>query len=300
MRGAADCGCGVRRPPASLRAARAERRGVGRACAERLGIDPSGFRPVLFREVAERVLPYVPPPHLTMGGRSFHLFGFLVGVGAALGIQLAIRRAQRTGLDERTMKWLLAWVTTGGFVGGHVLDLLVYEPRSVLTDPLSLLRIWESLGSFGGFAGTAIGSLTYFAAAGTKDRLGYADAIAWAFPTTWFFGRLGCAFAYDHVGAPTSALLGQRYADGVVRHNLGLEEALFTLALAASFWVLGRAPRRPGFFLGGMMAAYAPFRFVLDYGRVADARYLGLTPAQYGCALLGLAGVAFLRYRPKA
>lgn len=243
------------------------------------------------------MLPYLAPPHLTIGGRTLHLFGFLVGVGWTLGVQLAIKRAKDTGLSEATMKWLLFWVTFGGFVGGHVFDLLAYEPASVLADPLKLLRIWESLGSFGGFAGTALASTAFLVIKRVDRRLGYADAIAWAFPVCWSFGRLGCAFAYDHVGKPTASLLGQRYSDGVVRHNLGLEEALFTMGLAATFLVLGRQPRRPGFFLGWMMLAYAPFRFFLDVLRTEDARYSGLTPAQYGTILLGLGGAAVLLRR---
>jgi phosphatidylglycerol:prolipoprotein diacylglycerol transferase len=53
-----------------------------------------------------------------------------------------------------------------------------------------------------------------------------------------------------------------------------------------------------------MCIAYAPTRFALDflrvhandYGREADPRYGGLTPAQWGCLIL-LAGGIFFAYR---
>lgn len=244
------------------------------------------------------MLPYLAPPKLVIGHSTLYLFGFLVGAGGTIGVQLAIARARALGLVEATMRWLLLWVVVGGFVGAHVIDLLVYEPQRVLRDPGSLLRIWETMGSFGGFAGTALGALTFFAVARVDRRLAYADAIAWAFPVAWCLGRVGCALAYDHVGRPTSFFLGQRYVDRVVRHNLGLEEALFTAVLAGLFMVAGRAPRREGFFLGWMLLVYAPFRFFLDYLRIEDVRYLSLTPAQYGSVVLGLAGLAFLVRRP--
>lgn len=244
------------------------------------------------------MLPYLAPPKLVIGGATLYLFGFLVGAGGTIGVQLALKRARVVGLRVDTMGWLLFWVTVGGFVGAHVLDLLVYEPRSVLADPMKLLRIWESLGSFGGFAGSTLAAFAYFWLAKVKRRMELADAVAWAFPVAWAFGRLGCAFAYDHVGRPTTFFLGQRYSDGVVRHNLGLDEAIFTVALAIAFQVLGRKPRRPGFFVGTMMLAYAPFRFLLDVLRAEDTRYHGFTPAQLGAVIMGLSGAAFLARRP--
>jgi len=57
-------------------------------------------------------------------------------------------------------------------------------------------------------------------------------------------GRTGCFLAYDHPGSETSIVLAQRYSDGVVRHNLGLDEALYTLPVALLFLWLGRRGRR--------------------------------------------------------
>ena len=88
------------------------------------------------------------------------------------------------------------------------------------------------------------------------------------------------------------------------RFDLGLYEMVLTIPLAATFLFLMRRPRPPGFFLGIMCIAYAPSRFALDFLRVheeefgkdADPRYGGLTPAQWGCLLLLTAGIV-LAYR---
>lgn len=120
------------------------------------------------------------------------------------------------------------------------------------------------------------------------------DSFAYAFPFDWLVGRAGCFVAFDHPGRATTFLLGQAYKDGVVRHNLGLDEAIYTVLLAALFHLLGRRPRAPGFFLGLFMILYAPFRFSADFLRIVDVRYQGLTPGQYGCIALALAGAAIL------
>ena len=76
--------------------------------------------------------------------------------------------------------------------------------------------------------------------------------------------------------------------------------------LALTFLILRRKPRLWGFYGGILCAFYAPLRFLLDFLRersevlvpgvvaTADARYLGLTPAQWACLPLFALGVALL------
>jgi hypothetical protein len=42
----------------------------------------------------------------------------------------------------------------------------------------------------------------------------------------------------------------------------------------------------PGTFLASFIALYMPIRFALDFLRVGDARYFGLTPAQWVAMVL--------------
>ena len=186
----------------------------------------------------------------------------------------------------------------GGFAGAHLVDRLVYFPAETIADPLSLLRVWESLSSFGGFLGGTVAVLLFLRRHAASDSAWkYVDSFAYAFPFAWVLGRMGCFVAFDHPGRPTGFVLGQVYRDGIVRHNLGLEEAIYTLFIAGLFLVLGRRARFPGFFLGLFMLLYAPFRFGVDFLRLIDARYGGLTPAQYGSIALALAGAAILMTR---
>jgi phosphatidylglycerol---prolipoprotein diacylglyceryl transferase len=241
------------------------------------------------------LIPYFPQPMVEIGPIALHAFGLLVAFAVILGAKVLKRRASESGLPPRGADRFIVWILVGGFVGAHLFDRLAYFPRETLADPLSLLRLWGGLSSFGGFLGGTIGALLFFARhANPRTALRYADAFAFAFPLAWVFGRLGCFVAYDHPGSATRFVLGQMYRDGVVRHNLGLEEALYTIVVAALFHVLGRRPRFEGFYLGLLLIIYAPFRFALDFLRMVDARYGGLTPGQYGSVLLLLIGIAVL------
>ena len=242
------------------------------------------------------MIPYFEQPKLHLGPLTIHAFGVLVALGILLAFRLIRRRAPQIGLDPVLAERLAMRMVIVGFISAHVVDRLAYFPRDVLARPWSLLFIWESISSFGGFLGAVLVAV-WFMHKQPDRSLGwrYLDLIAWAFPAAWLLGRSGCAVAYDHPGYATTFFLAQRFSDHVVRHNLGLYEALCTIPLVFAFHRLGRGkPRPPGFFVGLLPLVYAPLRFVLDTLRWDDARYFGFTPGQYGSVLLAAAGFAVL------
>jgi phosphatidylglycerol:prolipoprotein diacylglycerol transferase len=230
-----------------------------------------------------------------LGLFKVHAFGVMVLLGILIGGCVLRRRSQAMGLEPARADRLLGWILVGGFLGAHLVDRLVYFPARTLADPVSLLRVWDGLSSFGGFLGASIGALAWARRGhGAGATWSYLDAIAYAFPIGWLFGRLGCFLAFDHPGLPTRFALGQTYLDGVVRHNLGLEEALLVIPLAVAMALAGRRNHQPGYLVGFLATLYAPVRFFLDFLRANDTRYFGLTPAQYGAIAVLLAGAVFL------
>ncbi|MBC8132213.1 MAG: prolipoprotein diacylglyceryl transferase [Deltaproteobacteria bacterium] len=242
------------------------------------------------------MIPYFPQPRLTLGPLTIYAFGLLVACAVTVGMKILHRRAAAVGLNGLDVSRFISWTLIGGFAGAHLVDRFVYFPADTLAHPVTILRFWDGLSSFGGFLGGTVGALLYFhrhAAPGTAWK--YLDSFAYAFPFGWIFGRLGCFVAFDHPGSETQLFFGQTYKDGIVRHNLGLEEALYTMAIAAIFYVLGRKPRYLGFFMSLFLVLYAPFRFAVDFLRTVDVRYLGFTPGQYGCVALVVLGFWIMR-----
>jgi phosphatidylglycerol---prolipoprotein diacylglyceryl transferase len=258
----------------------------------------------------EPLIPYLSVPELPLIPKglfgnfppadiSIKPFGTLVAIGVYLGAWLAVRQGKRLGLEERTLVSFIFWVVLTGFLLGHVLDILLYYPGRLKDDPLSLIRVWDGLSSFGGFAGAIIGALLFKWRHKVKV-LPYADVVASAFPVGWFFGRAGCSLAHDHPGIHSDAWFAVQYPGGA-RFDLGLYEMVLTLPLAIAFLILRQRPRPWGFYIGTMSVAYAPTRFALDFLRArdtreADVRYLALTPAQWLCFALLAFGAAMLWY----
>src|SRR5512135_1023878 len=273
------------------------------------------------------MIPYVPQPEYHLFGPfTIHAFGTIVAAAVIVGWQMAVGRARRKKLDPELVQDLLSYVLLCGFVVAHVYSVLAYFPREAIKDPLLLLKFWQDISSFGGFAGGLLGLWLFFRfKARNTDattRLRYLDVIAYVFPFAWAIGRVACTVAHDHPGTITSFPLGislkfpeaQAYIASFYRetgrlaelpppavlskmafHDLGWYEFLYVSCLMVpAFLVLDRKPRPPGFFLVAFLLLYVPARFFLDFLRIGDARYLGLTPGQYAGIAVFLAALFFM------
>jgi phosphatidylglycerol---prolipoprotein diacylglyceryl transferase len=284
-------------------------------------------------------VPYIVPPEKTIDfGRDIPLigdhltigvFGVLVAIGVLLGIQVAIKvYTKHKDLDEWMFRDQVFWVLVFGFVISHWYSVLFYFPEKVAEDPWVLLMIWNGLSSVGGFLGAFIG-MNWFLRRERQPIMIYADANMFGLLLGMCFGRLSCALVHDHPGkvveAGTFLAVGPwpcRCPEGralpeccsaaqeVWRWDLGLLEFLVILALTIFvYFIWDWRKAHPGRLTGLVALVYGPTRFVLDFLRESeagagvatpDARYLGLTPAQYAAAGIFAAGVwlLFLR-KPK-
>ncbi len=228
----------------------------------------------------------------------------LVMIGFVVGLEIGRARTIRLGLDVRDYVDGAVFTVAMGFVVGHIFTVLFYFPERLQTDGIwAILRIWQGFSSTGGLIGAVLGANLFYRVIRPGPLGRYLDMITYGFPFAWFFGRMGCASVHDHIGRKTDFFLGMRfppghYAEGV-RHELGLYEALYMIPVSALFWYLGRKDRPPGFFVGVFLIAYVPLRFGLDFLRntdlaTQDARYWGLTPAQYGMTAILVGALIWL------
>jgi phosphatidylglycerol:prolipoprotein diacylglycerol transferase len=239
------------------------------------------------------VIPYFPIPAISLpGGLRITVFAVLACLGVVAGCRLAMRRASEAGLPPRELRGALIWVLSAGFLGAHLAAILLYAPAWLAKDHLMLLKIWRGMSSFGGFAGALAGAFFYFRRR-RRPWIAEADILVEALVTGWIFGRLGCALVHDHIGSGTSFLLGIKFRSGIY-HDLGLYEFLYTLFVLWPAVCLARRAQRPGLCAAAVSLLYAPVRFALDFLRITDPRYMGLTPAQYGAIALAGFGACML------
>jgi len=256
------------------------------------------------------LIPYFDVPILELmdGWIVIDSWATLVCIGFVVGLEIARARGIRMGLDVRDVVDGAVVIVATGFVVGHLVHVLAYNPHQLEEQGvMALVRIWAGFSSFGGFLGAVIGSVLFYNVIRKRSFWKHADAIAFGFPVGWMFGRLGCFSAHDHIGAHSEFWLAVNFPEGA-RHDLGLYEAMWSAVIAGLFFGLRNRRVKPGFFLALFAVTYAPVRFCLDFLRNddlsgADVRWASLTPAQYGAILMFVVGawVAFrLRGDPVA
>lgn len=263
-------------------------------------------------------IPYVEQPSIQLGPLHLAAFGAIVAASALIGMSLGARRFADLGLDRLLAERFALWVVVGGFIGAHLFSVLLYFPEKVAANPWILLKVWEDISSFGGILGGSL-AIAFFLARYTSHldasaRWAFVDTAAYAFPVSLMIGRVACSLAHDHPGSLTrfalaisleepaaQAFITRTYmAAGlgaelpsmeVLRtlgfHDLGWYELLLLALVIVPLTLLSErrdhraGVHRPGRALVTFVAVYMPVRFALDFLRVSDVRYAGLTPAQW-------------------
>jgi phosphatidylglycerol---prolipoprotein diacylglyceryl transferase len=237
------------------------------------------------------VIPYFPQPVWHLGPLQIHAFGFLVAVAVVVAVGIVLIRAQRQGIPAEQMLQFCFWVYTAGIAGAFLAKLLWDIFPAVLLNPSLIVHHTLGLRSVGGISGGLVSAFAWcryhkFSALDAMRRL---DIAAYAVPTGWMIGRLGCALAHDHRGLASTSWIAVQFPEGP-RYDLGLIEFLFLIVMVIGFKLLDRKPRPVGFFFGLYGVVYGGFRVWLDTLHIQPNRFYG------GIAgiVVGLAGWAVM------
>ncbi len=238
------------------------------------------------------MIPYLDPSALKIG--PIEPFGMFVALGIFLASYLLSRQAEREGLDATPLQDYAPWGVGVGIVVGHLFHLFAYHPEELSKSPFQVFKVWDGLSSFGGLIGGILAAVFFFRARKLSFR-DYADTFALAVAPGWAVARLGCFASHDHPGRLTDFFLAVQFPGGA-RHDLGLYDAAFLFAISGLLWGLRGAGMLRGRLLPLLSLLYAFGRFGFDFLRATDrayvdARYFGLTPAQYGCFALVAFGI---------
>jgi phosphatidylglycerol:prolipoprotein diacylglycerol transferase len=241
------------------------------------------------------MLPYIVLHSFPVGPLTIQVWGLFVALGVVFGTMTAASFAKRRGLSKETVWDSALWLVVGGVLGARLFHVFVYNPDYYVWHPLEIPAVWEGgLSMMGGLLGAAL-SGAWFIKRRKLEWHQYLTTWSFGLPVGIAIGRIGCFLIHDHPGTLTSFVLGVKYPEGVVRHDLGLYESLYGFFLAVIFFFLewkrpGKTPYSAVLFL-----TYGLFRLGADFLRVsgtlnADVRYAGLTPSQYIAVLMILFG----------
>ena len=248
------------------------------------------------------MIPYVELKTIQLGPLTIYVWGLMVAIGILVGTSLAAKLAKERGQKPELIWDMAGWCSVAGFLGARLLYVFAYNPALYIAEPVRILAFRDGgYSSIGALIGGAIAGVIFLRLK-KLDVHAYADTMIFGFPVGYAIGRVGCFLIHDHPGTATDFFLGVKYPDGIVRHDLGLYEVFNGALLAVLFFILWKKKAKTGTYLMTFLLWYGLVRFFLDFlratnGQIVDARYAGLTPAQYAAILMFIGGLWLYRNR---
>jgi phosphatidylglycerol---prolipoprotein diacylglyceryl transferase len=233
------------------------------------------------------------PAFFGIGPLTVYTYGVMLAAAYLLGLQLAIVRARKAGLDSQTMLDLGVALVIAALVGAKVLLLLV-NFNYFWSNPREILVLARSGGVFyGGLIGATLVAFWFI----RRHRLPLwttCDMFAPGIALGHVIGRLGCLMAGCCFGKPTSVPWAITFTDPFAAANVGtplntplhptqLYEAGAELLILVLLLATERKGRYfPGRTFWGYMFLYAVSRFIIEFYR-GDERGLimGFSTSQF-------------------
>ncbi len=240
------------------------------------------------------MIPYFEQPTVKLGPLDYHLFGLFMTAGIISSTLFALYRARKLGIAGDIIQ-VGFWFTTTGLLLCIVVPNLIFRYDQISEKGIVYLLAPNSgINSASIFIVCGLTIWTYFKI--HEIPFGrHCDVLLQGLVVGWIFGRLGCTFAHDHIGLPSNFILAFDYPSGA-RHNLGFYEFIFTALVLAPIALTWRNDRyRPFTYSALLGLLYGFFRFLADFLRAYDPRYLGLTTAQWLSVVLVITGLLFFR-----
>jgi phosphatidylglycerol:prolipoprotein diacylglycerol transferase len=219
------------------------------------------------------VYSHPDPIAIALGPLSVRWYGLMYLLGFLAAWWLARRRAAQAGSTwtPAEVDDLIFYCALGVILGGRLGWMVFYGTERILSDPLSVLRIWEGGMSFhGGLVGVLV-ALAIFANRRQKMVADVFDFTA-PLPAIGFgAGRIGNFVNGELWGKPTDVPWAV-VVDGVPLHASQLyEAALEGLVLFLVLWWFTATPRPRLAPSGLFLICYGVFRFAVEFVRVPDA-----------------------------
>jgi len=233
-----------------------------------------------------------------IGGWPVYSYGVLLALAYLAGLQLAVVRARRAGLDGTKVMDFGIYLIIAALVGAKLM-LVIVDFDYFRTRPQELFSLVRAGGVFyGGLLGALLAAILLV----RRYRLPLwttADLIAPGIALGHVVGRFGCLLAGCCYGRPTDLPWALTFTDPVAAANVGtpLNQALHPTQLYDAgaelliLFLLLLTERRgkpfPGRTFWGYMVLYAISRFIIEFFR-GDPRgsIAGLSTSQFVSVLI--------------
>lgn len=236
-------------------------------------------------------------PWISIGPFNLYFFGFMIAIGAAIGILLFIREAKKRGMDHNVLLDVAIYAVVGGVIGARMVYVFIYNPTFYLANPIEIFFIHQGgLSIHGGILGGLI--VGYLLLKRHQIPIWKTlDLVAPALILAQGISRIGC----DVFGMPVSSSFRWGIeVDGEYLHPAQAYEFILNFILFGYLWLRLKRTAYSGqvflhYFIGFMM-----IRGIVEFSRINPIIF-GPFTVSHLMSLIGIiAGLVFIRYRKKA
>ena len=227
--------------------------------------------------------PQIDPILIEIGPLAIRWYALSYIVGLLIGWRYIIQVAETHRLwpggqpvTRDQVDDILLWVALGVILGGRLGYVLFYDPLKYLSDPLTILQVWNGGMSFhGGFLGVVV-AIIFFSKKEKLAMWSVGDLLAGAAPIGLFFGRIANFINAELWGRTTNMPWGIIFPNGgpFARHPSQLYEALLEgVILFIVIRYLSHKTnilRHPGGLVGVFIMGYGLARIIVEFFREPD------------------------------
>ena len=228
----------------------------------------------------------IDPVLVTIGGLKIHWYGIMIALGLYAGIQVALREADRRGINRDQLMNLALLAAVLGIIGGRLYYVVQNNPSFYLHHPVEIIAVWQ-----GGMAffGAMFGGALAVAIAAWRWRLPFwslLDIGAIGMTIGQAIGRIGNIINGDIVGYKTNGW-GFEYTNpntfgplNVPVQPASLYELLISLGLFVLLWNLRTRVHPAGMLAMIYIVLYSVSQFFIFFLRDNIVILGGLKQAQ--------------------
>jgi phosphatidylglycerol:prolipoprotein diacylglycerol transferase len=253
-------------------------------------------------------------------------FGVLLAVAFLAGYQTIRVRLRELGEPTDLAGDVLLAALVGGMLGAKIYYLFLTWDRT-FADPAAAIFSRSGLVWYGGLMGATL-AVAWVVRWRGQSFLHIADVAAPGLALAHSIGRIGCFMVGDDYGRPTDSWVGVAFPEGYppttagnLRRDFGadvpaaipdstvlevhptqLYESALLFLIFLVLWRVRKQPRAAGWLFGVWMILTSAERFLVEFLRAKDDRFMGpFTLAQSISVLVLLVGVSLVasRGRPR-
>jgi phosphatidylglycerol:prolipoprotein diacylglycerol transferase len=244
------------------------------------------------------------PVAFSVGPFTVHWYGLMYVVGIVVGLLVAWPYARSKGITSNQIERLAIWAIPAGLVGARLYYVLQQPLGQYLSDPLSIIAVWEGGMAFYGAVFAVVLTLIILTWRMRLSIWKFLDMAVIFGTVGQFFGRIGNIINGDVLGFPTTLPWGFMYTNPnsfAPRHDIAYQpaavyEAVINIILFSILWFF-RKKVRPGILFFIYIFGYSLSQIIVFFWRDNEVVLLGLKQAQLtGVAVIILAASTFIGF----